>query len=217
MPTRLIEGLYKVPLSLFSRRKIRKTIWGAGYTLGEGLHDIEDPCNPYFSFYEAQCASVTRHGTQVLWTANHEELLKVIRYIKAGDETRESITSKLHEQCDFADEASIDDVIALAARLLLMLSIGNPKHCLNLGQTMIDWKGGTLKELVVNRFSSNPVLSDHVKLPRQFNALQLVRIAGVKVAWTSNLVDHLLLQEDDTKVYIFHHATFLRYHRDGDW
>ncbi len=217
MPTRLIEGLCKVPLSLFSRRKIRKTLWGAGYALGEDLNDIEDPCNPYFSFYEAQCASVTRHRAQVLWTVNHEELLKVISYIKAGDESRESIARRLHQHCDVADKALIDDVIALAARLLLMLSIGNPKHCLNLGQTMIDWKSGTLKELVVNRFPSRPVLSDHVKLPRQFNALQLVKIAGVKVAWTSNLVDHLLLQEDDTKVYLFHHAFFLHCQIDGDW
>lgn len=217
MSPRLIEGLYKVPLSLSSRRKVRETHWGAEHALSQSPNDIEDPYNPYLSFYEAQCASVTQHWAQELWVADHEELLKVIHYIKAGDQTRESIASNLHEQWTVADKASIDDVIALAARLLLMLSIGNPKHCLTLGQTMIDWNSGTLEELVTYNFSSKPVLSDHVKLPRQFNALQLMKIAGVKVAWTTNLVDHLLLQEDDTKVYIFHHASFLRCHRDGDW
>ena len=217
MPTRLREGLYKAPLPPFFRCGIRQILWGAGYAAGEGANDTEDPYNPYFSFYEGQYASVTRYGAQGLWTGDHEELLNVIRYIKAGDETRESIADKLHEHRIVADEASTDDMIALAARLLLMLSIGNPKHCLTLGQTMTDWKSGTLKELVGDHFSSTPVLSDHVKLPKQFNALQLVKIAGVRIAWTNNLMDHLLLQEDDTKVYIFHHASFLQCHRDGDW
>jgi hypothetical protein len=34
--------------------------------------------------------------------------------------------------------------------------------------------------------------------------------------WTSNLADHLLMRDDDTKVILFHHACFLRKHRDGN-
>lgn len=160
---------------------------------------------------------MARYGGRGFRVLNDEILLKVISYVKLSNEIRESLAGKLREQRLVADEASIEDTTALAARLLLMLNIGNPKHCLTPGQTRIDWRSGTLKELVGYQFSSIPVLSDHVKLSRQFNALQLVKIAGVKVAWTNNLADHLLLQEDDTKVYIFHHASFLQCHRDGDW
>ena len=38
---------------------------------------------------------------------------------------------------------------------------------------------------------------------------------GRKVEWTNNLADHLLMRDDDTKVPVFHQASFLRCHRDG--
>ncbi|KAH6613527.1 hypothetical protein F5144DRAFT_406763 [Chaetomium tenue] len=35
----------------------------------------------------------------------------------------------------------------------------------------------------------------------------------MKICWTTNIVDHLRLSDDDQTVFIFHHAMFLRYQR----
>jgi hypothetical protein len=50
------------------------------------------------------------------------------------------------------------------------------------------------------------VLSDHVKLERLFTARNIERVADIQVIWTSNLADHLQLEDDDTKVRLFSHA-----------
>lgn len=41
-------------------------------------------------------------------------------------------------------------------------------------------------------------------------------MAGMCVTWTDNLADHLSLRDDDTRILIFHHATFLQNHQKCD-
>jgi len=51
-------------------------------------------------------------------------------------------------------------------------------------------------------------------LPTSFNARQLVRIGGFEIIWTSNLLDHLLLQdgEEGLRLHIFHQVKVLEGH-----
>lgn len=75
---------------------------------------------------------------------------------------------------------------------------------------------GCLREHVAPYFARPPILSyDKVKLEKNFNAFNLSRIAGLHNAWTDNLIDHLRISEDDTKVHIFHHAGLLECQRDS--
>jgi hypothetical protein len=62
---------------------------------------------------------------------------------------------------------------------------------------------------MVSRLPLQKVLKEHVKLEKLFNAYNLSRIARIEVVWTSNLADHLRMQDDDTRVAIFQHAFFL--------
>jgi len=50
------------------------------------------------------------------------------------------------------------------------------------------------------------------RIPRIFTAKSLLTIGDMKIRWTSNLIDHLLLSDDDQTVLIFPHVAFLRYH-----
>jgi hypothetical protein len=70
---------------------------------------------------------------------------------------------------------------------------------------------------ISKNFSPDHELNTPVKLSKIFNACNLQRISGIRVAWTSNLADHLSMRDDDTRVVIFHHATFLEYHRTSEW
>jgi hypothetical protein len=80
------------------------------------------------------------------------------------------------------------------------------------GRSEILWKGASLQEFVAHFFGEGPVLGhEKVKLDKIFIARNLSRIAGVEILWTDNLVDHLRLTDDDTKVHVFHHASFLEF------
>lgn len=58
-------------------------------------------------------------------------------------------------------------------------------------------------------FYAPPVLDpETTKLENNFTAINL-KLAGLEVVWTDNLIDHLRMSDDDTKVHIFHHAAFL--------
>ncbi|KAK4461478.1 hypothetical protein QBC42DRAFT_270086 [Cladorrhinum samala] len=57
---------------------------------------------------------------------------------------------------------------------------------------------------------SSSTVTETVKLEKIFKASNLCRIAGLRIVWTDNLADHLRLSDDDTRVHIFHHASFLQ-------
>ncbi|KAL8877912.1 MAG: hypothetical protein Q9198_004171 [Flavoplaca austrocitrina] len=62
---------------------------------------------------------------------------------------------------------------------------------------------------LVNTVFPPPSSLDTVKLPQTFTAANLEKIAGIRIVWTNNLADHLLLRDDDTKVMLFHHVSAL--------
>lgn len=95
-----------------------------------------------------------------------------------------------------------------------MIDVGALRHGLRLGQTPRMWVKGTLRDFVNSVFPPSTTLSDDLKLEKLFNARNLERVAGIQVVWTSNIADHLQLEDDDTSVRIFSHASFLELHRD---
>ncbi|PMD61103.1 uncharacterized protein K444DRAFT_611378 [Hyaloscypha bicolor E] len=106
------------------------------------------------------------------------------------------------------------EAIDLAARLWIMVDIGQLSWGFVPGQKSMQWEDGKLTELLHNRFGDPgpSKLGIRVKLERLFTARNLERIAGLQIVWTSNLSDHLKLKDDDTRVAIFYHATFLKHH-----
>ena len=62
---------------------------------------------------------------------------------------------------------------------------------------------------LVNTIFPPPSSFDTVKLPQTFTAANLEKIADIRIVWTNNLADHLLLRDDDTKVMLFPHVSAL--------
>lgn len=80
----------------------------------------------------------------------------------------------------------------------------------------ITWTEGSLRSFLNGYFDTSPELScDQIRLPKSFDAWSLENVAGIKVSFTDNLVDHLRLVDDDGKVMIFHHASFLERQRSS--
>lgn len=102
----------------------------------------------------------------------------------------------------------------LAVRVLTMVDVGGLRNGIKLGQVSRNWTSGSLRDFMKSTFPRTKELSDHVKLERLFTAQNIERVADIQVIWTSNLADHLQLEDDDTKVWLFSHTSFLELHRE---
>jgi len=112
-------------------------------------------------------------------------------------------------------------LVELAASVWLMLSIGDFPGDISYDET-IEW--GWLQKLraydgedalLSKLFPSKYQSEDLVKLPQTFTAAHLEQIGGIEVIWTSNLADHLLLKDDDTRLMLFHQVSILQLHQNS--
>lgn len=203
----LNNKLSSTPISQPSRRAIIDSIFDI--TLTDQQFEAASGLNAYFcDWYEEQCevaascVSVTTHG----------EVLDVIAQLRLNILSREEILDTLLQSQPSADKRLLNASIDLAARLWVTVGIGSVQQSLIPGHH-VAWEKAKLPEMLHRILWPQSQLSEKVKLPRTFTAANLERIAGLKVVWTSNLADHLCLKDDDTKVMLFHQASFLELHR----
>lgn len=164
-----------------------------------------------FSFshwYEEQCND--RIGA--VSTTTHSTLVDIVCFLKSRNKAKESIRKEIKAILPAYDDEIIDTLISLSARLWTMCCIGEIKQCLTLGQTLT-WQDGSLPQLLASRFSTCLAVKEDVVLPKSFNAMSCEKVAGIRIRWTSNLLDHLKMTDEDQTVHIFHHAAFLELHK----
>ncbi len=168
----------------------------------------------YLEYCRSQWHLIAGHGDgQYVALRTAEEMNDLIDRL-GSNESREEIIASLKQGGGLATDVpptddACENTVNLAARLLLMLKFGVVK-----GQAIprryLRWTEGSLGSFVHDYFDEAPKLNcDHVRLPKAFNAWSIDRIGGIAIDFTNNLADHLLLVEDDSKVLIFPHASFL--------
>ncbi|RDW76976.1 hypothetical protein BP6252_05029 [Coleophoma cylindrospora] len=175
----------------------------------------------YIQYYRNQCtAAFTRHKNSLtLIITTHEDILAIIEQLKDLRLTREQIKDHLRSRIAIQPEYReklICEAIDLGVRLWLMIDVGEIIQTLVPGQRPIKWEQGYLQPLLHATFTPSIEIHERVKLDRIFTIYNLERIAGLHIFWTSNLADHLRLISDNTKVAIFHHASFLEHHRTNN-
>lgn len=148
----------------------------------------------------------------------NEDVLDILQMIKTGlrrDElvdTLEQRTGSAPLSNRFIHYRFIQDRIDRAASLLVMTEIGSIAQYGSRGQ--VSWRSGTLQQLINSHFTRERALSDtSIRLEQIFTAKSLVQIAGLRISWTANLSDHLLLDREQRVLHIFHHATYLECQR----
>lgn len=178
------------------------------------FHDSDCNYDAYFMYYQEQCNLALHDNGRHIWARTHRDLIEVIRLLKnqlTRHVIKQLLRSKLAQPRPLNEEEVLDSSIDLAARLLLMMEFGNLQYGFS-GLTKLAWttRDGPLKDFIANHFEvSGEYGKEKIKLERKFNARSLGRIAGIKIEWTRNLADHLRLIDDENKVLIFHHASFL--------
>ncbi|KAI0437010.1 hypothetical protein F4803DRAFT_566412 [Xylaria telfairii] len=182
----------------FLKNQIIKTFWGKPISHKR-----------LFNGQQNQGLDMSAYADGRYMAAQKVDIFQIVRFLLQGHH-RDAVASRLKQTKPTATESACGSSVDLAARLLLMLKVGvvrhqaSPHHCLK-------WENGSLKDFVRDRFKESPVLDcHHVRLPKYFDAWSISTIGGLKIEFTDNLADHLLLVDTDTTVLIFHQASFLK-------
>ncbi|KAK3985831.1 hypothetical protein QBC44DRAFT_150406 [Cladorrhinum sp. PSN332] len=190
--------------------------------------------NPYFHYYTKQCQHALHDGGRHVATRTHADIISCTAMLKS-DMSRADIHTSLHSKLTSSHPNAsemISNSIDLSASLLLMTNFGSysygfsGKNCLSWGSPpqpqascQPEPQPQSLRSFLRTYFTPPPSSSssygsphpdNHTKLEKIFKASNLSRIANLSVTWTDNLADHLRLTDDDTRVHIFHHASFLQ-------
>ncbi|KAI1078779.1 hypothetical protein F5B20DRAFT_591095 [Whalleya microplaca] len=193
------SSLLQTPISLATRAEISKELWGSDYC--HRLRGVDMNQAAFWTYYSKKCTQALHNGGRHVTARTHRDIV-------------DSLRSKLTTPHDNEDEL-LENSIDLAASLLLMCDCGSWSHGFS-GGIEIQWKRESLREFLTEYFGEPPVLDhDRIKLDKTFTARNFDRIAGIEIVWTDNMLDHLRLTDDDKKVHIFHHASFLECHRQS--
>lgn len=170
----------------------------------------EEGFESYFThWYEEQCSDRTGPIAKL----SHEELLQIVELLKDPAATYDSIKATVPQKIpSLQTDAQVETGVVLAARIWSISSIGDLKQCLSFGSN-VAWRSGSLSDILMDYYTFPPKTAENFKIPKLFNAVNLSRIAGIKICWTSNLLDHLQMTDDDRTVHIFHHVSFLKLHQ----
>ena len=193
------------PLQPDTKIAITRHFWG-------GQPDLIIP-EAYWEFFADECQGALHDGGSHSLARTHDDLIETVTSLKSGHlrhETQDLLRHKLTKAHQNELEL-IDNTIDLCASLLLMTDFGQAEHNFSV-RRKLEWTSGTLQECISLGFDRTSSLEHKgIKLERTFNAESLNRFAGLKIIPTTNLLDHLRLTNDDTKVHIFHHASFLNH------
>ncbi|KAK3994429.1 hypothetical protein QBC44DRAFT_44267 [Cladorrhinum sp. PSN332] len=181
----------------------------------------ENDLGPFFGYYSRQCHAFLGQRGRFVAARTHQDLVNIISDF-ADNLDRQAIRASLAARLQALDAAAapslkiddemLDRAIDLAARLFLMIKIGTVPHSITPG-VPLQWTHGTIRQFTRQQFDVPAELTcAGVKLPKLFNARNLQRIGGIKIKWTSDLSDHLRMVDDDERVAIFAHPTFLMLH-----
>ncbi|MCJ1273765.1 hypothetical protein MMC21_001558 [Puttea exsequens] len=186
------------------------------------MEAIDSGYQSFFDRYALLCSLAAAKNREIEYIT-HWELTDIIRLMKEDSHTRIQIVTCVttlwyslnSEAYDKPSREAYEkpDMMAtlfdLAASLCLMMSIGMFPGDISYDDPVFWGISQSRSEFLEQVFSQKYESEEKVKLPQSFTAAHLEQIGGIEVIWTSNLADHLLLKDDDTKLMLFHQVSAL--------
>jgi len=226
----LNEDIQK-PVTTQARVAIVQHLWPYRGTLpSKRLHLAWDA---YFEFYTRECTAVLRGRLPKQYVINHRDVLRIIHLLEETDEKEENRNalceklkrSKIARMMTTMRSSTgpsyivrvretLDDLTVLSTRILTMTPVGQATSSQKLHPTCIlPWNTGSLQNAVHGYFNQPPDIPLEAKddiIGVSLTFFNIERVSGIKVIPTDNLLDHLLLVDEDRKLCVFHHASFVK-------
>lgn len=183
-----------------------------------GLKDSKQvtlPLEAFFVFYEKEIELLRVGVSETTWLAahlavkSHEDILAVGCILKHNqDKSRAHLHSILSTKLSDNDTGALDRSIDLCVRLWLMLNTLDHKfQSLRPLDTCLIWEQHkSLKEFVSANFARRSRKELSLKDARfdvNFTAASMIAICGLRIHWTSNIHDHLLLNRRRKLLSVF--------------
>ena len=185
-----------------------------------GIQLRDNGFEAFFSRYATLC-SLASNTHRAIENITHWQLAEVIKSIKAPEQSSCERLQLIQLFCNIPllirdnslpGEELAEILLDLAVDVWSMLSIAKFPGDISYDEP-VHWDDNESLNDIVRKYVPHKTESqDIVKLPQTFTAAYLERIGGIEVIWTSNLADHLLLKDDDTKLVLFHQVSILRLH-----
>ncbi|EKJ68501.1 hypothetical protein FPSE_11509 [Fusarium pseudograminearum CS3096] len=209
--TELDSSLLDLPLPQLTKTTITGEYWASQHQ-AQRLNSVDIDLQSFWTYYNKECVRALHNGGRYVALRSHRDVVDCVHKLKSGmlrHGIKEELREKLTAPHDNEDEM-LDNSIDLAASLLLMMSFCSFAYGFS-GRSHLRWSHGSLESFVAAYFDPGAahLAKENVKMEKIFTARNLCRIAGLDIVWTDNLVDHLRLTDDDRRVHIFHHASFL--------
>ncbi|KAH6854993.1 hypothetical protein B0I37DRAFT_44879 [Chaetomium sp. MPI-CAGE-AT-0009] len=219
----LNQSLLDAPDSPATRSAISAGLWGDTPTpaAGQRLHSADrnsTNLDTYWTYYHQECTNALHDGGRHVAARTHGDIASCAAKLRRGmarEDVKTALRAELLRARHANDDELLDNSVDLTASLLLMANFGRYAYGFS-GRNRVCWSKGPLGAFLQAYFEPERRLANEsVKLERVFKASSLDRIAGLEVVWTDNLADHLRLTDDDRKVHLFHHASFLETQRQS--
>lgn len=177
-------------------------------------------CEPYLRHYERLALEVRNaavfydhdddYGCQCL---THRDVVTVVDILRRHSGIpRDQVVYKLKGTsmfCKWSDE-SINCVLAIAVSAWLMIDIWDTDDSIRLHQDQAIWADNEcLDAFLSHQFQTCYECKPGKLIPKHLNAFDLKRMGGIKVVPTSNLLRHLVYDEELEQLSVFHLNSFL--------
>ncbi|KAF2437359.1 hypothetical protein P171DRAFT_526926 [Karstenula rhodostoma CBS 690.94] len=197
-------------------------IWSS---VGLSLSTFRESEYTAFFAHLSREVSYLKHNHSELAADGVEQAIDLICTLKENmSEPRYDILLKFREQFPNVDDHSLNRTIELVARLWLTakaaLDVGVPAT-MHTNYGTLEWPTEvSLKEAVQSHFSdvdATDIRDESLGpgLDPSFTASTLVEICGIKLSWTSNLMDHLRLDKRHRVLTVYEHKICLLNHTKG--
>ena len=203
----LDDPISRMPTSSATTTEILMYLWSRNASSKQEF----DP-EAYLAYHKKQCSHALHDGGRHISARTYRDIVEIAENLKDGlpkETIIGRLSSKLADPKPANENEMLESSIDLTARLVSMMHIGVLRYGFS-GRRELVWSQGSLKDFVHGYFDEPVVLGQDVKLEKMFNARNLGRVAGIHIEWTDNLADHLRMIDEDKKVAIFHHASFLK-------
>ncbi|KAL9034912.1 MAG: hypothetical protein Q9180_005148 [Flavoplaca navasiana] len=215
-PVNLLEPTLSNPFtSIFLKQLFLQDFFAHANPIG--LDEIANTDNGYQAFFARfdtlRRAAANRHKAVNYCT--YADLCWVAKLLNKSESPRQElekvVATRLDKNldCSSVESVFIDFTASIRTLMIIGRSAGDvsyddfvvwePSMFLHPGRN--EWQPN-----LINTVFPPPSFLDTVKLPQSFTAANLEKIGGIRVIWTNNLADHLLLRDDDTKLLFVKNA-----------
>ena len=165
---------------------IMEEFWGASNARVEWSRIYFDS---YFEYFEDQCRlSLHNWDRHDISSLDFSQVILAAKLTQEGN-SRAEVEESVESSVDAACRGLSSGIVDLAVRLLSMIQIGGFRNMLMPGQDSLAWMDGPFLDSLNSHFTRDNVLKESVDLVKAFTARNVERIAGIRIVWTSNLLD----------------------------